>query len=158
MSFLPGKFRPPYLSKLRSIAMWRLVWDDTVYAPTQSCQKYIPSPSLNTDYLLSYWYHAYYSSLDFSLDVLHTLWCRLACRNSGVKFRNDRVKIQIWGKPAIFFSWAMSVYNEIRPVVASGWCAPRLHWGIFDSAAQQAWLIGDTLLLILSFVTFLCVL
>ena len=31
----------------------------------------------------------------------------------GVKFRKDRVKIQIWGKPAIFFSWAMSVHNEI---------------------------------------------
>jgi len=31
-----------------------------------------------------------------------------------VKFSKDRVKIQIWGKPVIFFSWAMSVHNEIQ--------------------------------------------
>ena len=31
----------------------------TVYVPIQSTQKYITSPSLNTDYLLSYRYHAY---------------------------------------------------------------------------------------------------
>ena len=30
-----------------------------------------------------------------------------------VKFSKDRVKIQIWGKPVIFFSCAMSVHNEI---------------------------------------------
>ena len=30
------------------------------------------------------------------------------CIIRRVKFRRDRVKIQIWGKPAIFFSWAMS--------------------------------------------------
>ena len=30
-----------------------------------------------------------------------------------VKFRKDRVKIQIWGKPVVFFSCAMSVHNEI---------------------------------------------
>ena len=46
------------------------------------CQKYIPSPSLITDYsLLTTHYHAD-TMLTSSLDVLHTLWCRLVCRNS----------------------------------------------------------------------------
>ena len=43
-----------------------------------------------------------------------------------VKFRkNNLVKIQIWGKPAIFSSWAMSAHNEIHtfmpPHVTCGW-------------------------------------
>ena len=46
----------------------------------KSCQKYIPSPSLNIDYLLlSYWYHTI--PLVISLDMLHTH--RLVCRNSA---------------------------------------------------------------------------
>ena len=50
--------------------------------------------------------------------VLVFPWCaaysgvKLVC--DEVKFRKDGVKIQIWGKPAIFLSWAMSVHNEIR--------------------------------------------
>ena len=36
-----------------------------------------------------------------------------------VKFRKDRVKMQIWGKPAIFFSWAMSVASFPGPARSS---------------------------------------
>ena len=39
----------------------------------------------------------------FFLDVLHTHWCMLIHAEIWrVKFRKDRVKFQIWGKPAIF--------------------------------------------------------
>ena len=47
------------------------------------------------------------------------LWCAAyplvqACMQKfgWVKFRKDRVKMQIQGKPSIFFSWAMSVHNK----------------------------------------------
>ena len=34
------------------------------------------------------------------IDVLHTVWYMLVCRNSvKLKCRKDRVKIKIWGKP-----------------------------------------------------------
>ena len=52
--------------------------------------------------LLSTHYHAD-TMLTSSLDVLHILWCRLK-KFGEVKFSKDRVKIQIWGKPVIFFS------------------------------------------------------
>ena len=32
----------------------------------------------------------------------------------GVKFHKDRVKMQTWGRTAIFFWWATSVHNEIH--------------------------------------------
>ena len=49
-----------------------------------------------------------------SLDV-RTLWCRLACRNlAKLNFVKTGLKIQIWGKPTIFFSWARSAHNKIH--------------------------------------------
>ena len=54
---------------------WHLhaVWVALVLCvPTQICQKYIPSPSLNTAILTTY-YHAYCLRVLFSVDVLHTL-------------------------------------------------------------------------------------
>ena len=52
--------------------------------------------------LLTTHYHTD-TMLTSSFDVLRTLWCRLCMQKFGeVKFRKDRVKIQIWGKPVIF--------------------------------------------------------
>ena len=85
----------------------RLLWDDTVYVPTQSCQKYVPSPSLNTDCLLSYWYHARFS---FSLICLHTLWCRLVGRNSvELNFVKTGLKSKFGVNPQ-FFSHELCLY------------------------------------------------
>ena len=60
--------------------------NEVSYAVWLSCSKYV-------DYSLSEW---------------------LICVYAEVKFSKDRVKIQIWCKLAIFFSWAMSVHNEIH--------------------------------------------
>ena len=99
----------------------RLLWDDTVCVPTQSCQKYIPSPSLNTDYLLSYWYHAYYSSPE----VLHTLWCKLVCRLNTVKLNFVKTGLKFkFGVNPQSFSHALCLYITTFGGVLAG------HYGI----------------------------
>ena len=51
--------------------------------------------------------------LTSSLDVLHILWCRLVCRNS-VKLNLAKTGLKSkFGVNPYFFSWAMSVHNEI---------------------------------------------
>jgi len=84
----------------QEVYLWKLLH-------IQSCQKYIPSPSLNT------YYHtdAMHTSSLFPWFAAYSLI--LYAKFGGVKFRKDRVKMQIWGKPAMFFSLAMSVHNDI---------------------------------------------
>ena len=54
-----------------------------------------------TQYLLSYWYHAY----EFSFPLMCCKLCAIGlfAEISQVKFCKDRVEMQIWSKPAIFF-------------------------------------------------------
>ena len=87
----------------------RLLWDDTVCVPTQSCQKYILLRNITHYWLLIIILIPRLLVL-FSLDVLLTSYLVQVCTQKfgGDKFCKDRVKMQIWGKPAIFFSWAMS--------------------------------------------------
>ena len=55
--------------------------------------------------ILTTYYHTD-TMLTSSLEVLHSISLVQACMQifGEVKFRKDRVKIRIWGKPAIFFS------------------------------------------------------
>ena len=76
----------------------------------------------------------------FSLDLLHTIYLVQACMQKFgvVKFHKNRVKMQIWGKPAIFFSWAMSVHSEIPHWCSlwqnfSWWKFPDMHAVLFES-------------------------
>ena len=62
----------------------RLLRDDTVCVPTQSCQEYIPSPSL---IILTTHYHAD-TMLTSSLDVLHILWYRLGSSQLDLNLKN----------------------------------------------------------------------
>ena len=59
-------FRPPNYW-VYAYCMKAALWYHSLFPHTE-LPKYIPSPSLNTDYLISCWYHAYYSPLE----VLHT--------------------------------------------------------------------------------------
>ena len=80
----------------------RLLWDDTVCVPIQSCQKYI----LLHHSLLTTHYHAD-TMLTSSLDVLHILWCRLVCRNF-VKL--NLVKTGLKSKFGVNFSHELCLY------------------------------------------------
>ena len=105
--FSTGRFTPPYLSKLPSIAMWRLVWDDTVYVPTQSCQKYIPSLSLNTDYLIPC------LLVLFSLDAysLHGVVCMQ--KFGELNFVETGLKSKFGVNPQFFSHELCHAHNEI---------------------------------------------
>ena len=76
-----------------------------IYVAIKSCQKYIPSSSLSTDYLLSYCLLAL-----FSFDVLdsYSVVLMLVCSNFVRLNFVERVKMQIWGKP-IFLSWTLYI-------------------------------------------------
>ena len=50
------------------------------------------------------------------LVLLHILWCRLVCRNSvELNFVKTGLKSKFEVDPQFFFSWAVSVHNEIKP-------------------------------------------
>ena len=130
----PAYFTPLYLSKLPSIAMWRLA-SETIQSisPHRATRN---TPLLHHSILTTY-YHTdtmLTSSLFPWCILSHCLWCGvgLLC---GVKFRKDRVKIQIWGKPAIFFGlvlfWLRNSYVKDT--------TPRYIFAFRESLGTRLW-------------------
>ena len=80
-----------------------LLWDDTVCVPTQATR----NTSLLHHLILTTHYHTdtMLTSSPFPWCAAYSPWCRQ--KFGLVKFRKYRVKIQIWGEPAIFFSWTV---------------------------------------------------
>ena len=79
----------------------------SVCFPIHNCQKYIPSPLFDTDYLTLY-------AIRIPCLSSFTVMCYDTLRVYPCTQKFSWVKIQIWGTPISHFSWTKSVHNEIR--------------------------------------------